>query len=187
MLPTNFYFHKDNDFSLFCTFSESQLAGWLEILIIIPLQPNWSWGCDWAWQYKQKYLKTFTWSNFIGELHKKSIFTEKLIWVHFIFELFHLLTIEFFGDQMVFEVVGKVQKLCSMTVFGSPHVAEEIVFSMSTYILRFNFDLFLGVIFSFYCAQMGYFWAWRNGKKNLLVYLYSWTTFIAFFPFNTDF
>ena len=36
---------------------------------------------------------------------------------------------------------GKVKKLCSKTIFGSPYVAEQILFSMSAPILCFNFDL----------------------------------------------
>ena len=41
MLPNNYYFQREADFLLFCTFSEGWPAKWgLEILIIIPVQPN---------------------------------------------------------------------------------------------------------------------------------------------------
>ena len=42
MLPTNFYFEREA--------SLTEDHGWLEILTMIPAQPNWGWSLGLAWQ-----------------------------------------------------------------------------------------------------------------------------------------
>ena len=42
-LGSNFYFQRNADLLIFCTFSEYQLAGWWDILIKIPLQRKMIW------------------------------------------------------------------------------------------------------------------------------------------------
>ena len=51
------------------------------------------------------------------------------------------------------------------TVLGSTHVVEQLSFSMFPSLLTFDFDLILGLFFTFW-ALMGYFWHWGRAQKN---------------------
>ena len=64
-------------------------------------------SCQMARSQLGRRLKTSTWWTLIGELHKISIFTEKLVRALLVFDYLHLLTIEMFGDQIGFWSLGK--------------------------------------------------------------------------------
>ena len=59
----------------------------------------------------------------------------------------------FWGPNGLFLGLGKGSK----TDLGSPHVAEQLSFSLFLSILTFDFDLILGP-FCLFGALMGYFW-----------------------------
>ena len=118
-------------------------------------------SCNSARSQLGRLLKTFTRWNFIGELHKISIFTDELGRILFIFDFFHLLIIDIFGDLLGFWGLGKGSK----TVFGYTHIAEQLLCSIFPSILTFNFDLILDLFFTFW-GPMGFF-GFRVRFKNV--------------------
>ena len=52
----------------------------------------------------------------------------------------------------------------SKTVLGSTHVVDQLLFSIVSSILTFDFDLMLGSFLTF-SALLGYFWAWHRAQK----------------------
>ena len=59
----------------------------------------------------------------------------------------------FWGPNGLF--VGSGQ--CLRTIFGSTHIGEQLLFSITPSILTFDFDLILGSFLAFW-APKGYFW-----------------------------
>ena len=47
---------------------------------------------------------------------------------------------------------------------GSIHIVQQLLFSLFPSILIFDFDLILGLFFTFW-ALMGYFWGWDRVQK----------------------
>ena len=72
------------------------------------------------------------------------------------------------------------------TVLRSAHVVEQLSFSMFPSILRFDFDLILGLFLTF-GGPHGHFLGFGVGFKNCFgVYSYSWTILILYVSVNSD-
>ena len=56
------------------------------------------------------------------------------------------------------------------TILGSTHVVEQLLFSIFSLNLAFDFDLILGGHFLLSGALMGYFWGWGKVQKLFGVY-----------------
>ena len=69
----------------------------------------------------------------------------------------------------------------SRTVFGSPHIVKQLLFSIVPSILTLDFDLILGVISRFLGALVGHFWG--QGRVQKLI----WGLLFSLFFFNCKF